>query len=136
MTHAAHVPEHPDDVAPAIGATVIALVVLLALTAATVGLAFLHVPPAAHIAIALAIAATKAGVVVAFFMHLTHEGRLVRAAAIAGVLFLAILLLFILVDVVAGVRREDAAFGAQAFEHRPPAARSGGPRASALGPRE
>lgn len=107
MTHV-HVPEHPDEIVPSIATVVIALVVLLALTAATVGLAFLHVPPAAHIAIALAIAAAKAGVVVAFFMHLTSEGRLVRATAIASVLFLAVLLLFVLVDVALGVRPAEA----------------------------
>lgn len=90
---------------PRVPGLVLVLVALLVLTAVTTVLAFAPLPPAGHEAVALAVAGGKAGLVAAFFMHLSHEGRLVRLAAAAGALWLAVFFLFVLVDVVA---RADA----------------------------
>jgi cytochrome c oxidase subunit IV len=50
---------------------------LLVLTVLTVLVSYWHLPPAAAIAVGLAIASFKAGLVVAFFMHLKGEHKLV-----------------------------------------------------------
>ena len=50
---------------------------LLVLTVVTVLVSYWHLPPAAAIAVGLAVATLKAGLVTAFFMHLKGEHRLV-----------------------------------------------------------
>jgi cytochrome c oxidase subunit IV len=78
---------------------VIVGVVLLGLTALTIGLAFVPLgvwnPP-----IALGIAAIKALLVVWFFMHLRVSHPMTRLAALAGLFWLAILLAGTMDDVV------------------------------------
>jgi cytochrome c oxidase subunit 4 len=83
---------------PAVGTSLLALAGLLLLTAATVALAFLALPGPAHVALAMTIAALKAGLIAACFMHLGHEDRPTRTMAISGVAWLAILFLFVLAD--------------------------------------
>jgi len=73
-------------------------VVLICLTALTAGVAnidlgWLNTP------IAVAIAATKASLVVLFFMHLRYGGKLERMAAFCAIAFLAILILVTMDDV-------------------------------------
>ena len=52
---------------------------LLALTVLTVLVSYWHLPPSAAIPVGLLIATVKAGLVVAFFMHLKGEHKLVYA---------------------------------------------------------
>lgn len=71
--------------------------VLIVLTGITVGVAYvdlgwLNTP------IALAIAAVKAGVVLAFFMHLRWSTHLMAVVAIIGVLWFIILVAFTAAD--------------------------------------
>jgi cytochrome c oxidase subunit 4 len=70
---------------------------LLALTAITVGVAFLDLGPLNTI-IALGIAAGKALLVILFFMHVRYSTPLVWIYVAAGVIWLAYLLLFTLTD--------------------------------------
>lgn len=78
---------------------VIVFVALAVLTALTVWAAHLHVSPALHITIAMVIATVKAGLVVAFFMHLISEKKLIYSLLYAtGFFFLALLLLTLFTD--------------------------------------
>ena len=72
-------------------------VVLLALLGATVGAAFLPIGHAS-IYVALAIACTKAFLILYLFMHLRDETGLVRVAAVLGFLWLGHLLVFTMSD--------------------------------------
>lgn len=63
---------------------------LVALTAATVGAAFLDLGPL-NFVVALAIASLKAGLVAFHFMHLKDAGPRIRLFAAAGFLWLFIL---------------------------------------------
>jgi cytochrome c oxidase subunit IV len=71
--------------------------VLLALTALTVGVAFLDLGPLNSI-IALSIAATKALLVILFFMHVRYSPHLIWIAVAAGVVWLGHLILFTMSD--------------------------------------
>jgi cytochrome c oxidase subunit 4 len=67
---------------------------LAVLTVVTVWAAHLHVSPAMHVGIAMTIATIKGGLVVAFFMHLITEKRLISALLyLTGFLFLCLLLI-------------------------------------------
>ncbi|WAS95212.1 cytochrome C oxidase subunit IV family protein [Nannocystis punicea] len=88
-----------ESPAPTIAAAFLALLALLALTATTVALAFLELPPAVHVALAMSIAAIKAGLVVAVFMHLMREAPATRLVALVSVILLSILMLLVVVDV-------------------------------------
>ncbi len=70
---------------------------LLALTLLTVGVAFADLGPL-NIVLALAIAVSKALLVMLFFMHLRYSGRLTWVVVGAGVVWLAHLLIFTLAD--------------------------------------
>lgn len=69
------------------------------LTLATVGVAYMHLPHAASIVIALLIAFAKVFLIAAFFMHLLHEGRLINWSLAVCVFALMILILFVIPDV-------------------------------------
>jgi len=71
---------------------------LLLLTGITVGLAHLDLG-VARIWGALLIASAKAGLVIAFFMHLRYEGRLLRWVLFATLATLAIFIGFTFFDV-------------------------------------
>jgi len=65
---------------------------LMVATAVTVGASALHLTMLATAGVALAIAATKASLVAAYFMHLKWETRIVRGAvALALFLFVALM---------------------------------------------
>ncbi|MEX0803566.1 MAG: cytochrome C oxidase subunit IV family protein [Candidatus Binatia bacterium] len=70
---------------------------LLFLTLLTAGVAYVDLGPLSF-AVALAIAMTKAALVMLFFMHLNHSGFLVKVFAGAGVLWLLHMLTFTLAD--------------------------------------
>jgi cytochrome c oxidase subunit 4 len=72
-------------------------VALMVLTAVTVGVAFLHLGPFNDI-VALAIAVSKAALVVLYFMHVRHSSRLTKVVVVAGFLWLFVLIGFTLSD--------------------------------------
>jgi cytochrome c oxidase subunit IV len=70
---------------------------LLALTALTTAVAFLDLGPLNTVA-ALAIAVSKALLVILFFMHVKYSPHLTRLVLVAGFVWLAILLVLTLGD--------------------------------------
>jgi cytochrome c oxidase subunit IV len=78
---------------------VVVALVLLALTGLTIGVAYLPLGPW-HTVAALGIAATKAVLIGLYFMHLRFSPSMTRLAALAGLLWLTILLTGTLDDVV------------------------------------
>src|ERR1051325_5063638 len=72
---------------------------LIVLTVLTTAVAFVDLGPFS-VVVALAIAVCKMLLVALFFMHLRHSTRLTRLVLLGGMLWLAILLVFILSDFV------------------------------------
>ena len=72
-------------------------IVLLVLLIATVGAAYLPLGPL-HFPVAMTIAAAKAVLIVLFFMHVIHSHRLTMIIAVAGFLWLGIMLALTLSD--------------------------------------
>jgi cytochrome c oxidase subunit IV len=81
------------------------LTALLILTGLTVGASYIDFGQG-NIVIALAIATVKATLVALFFMHLVHDKPVNGLIAVAGFIFLGLLLLFTLLDT--GTRRDPA----------------------------
>jgi len=75
-----------------VGTYTAVFVALLVLTAVTVGVAFLDLGPLNTVA-ALAIATTKAVLVVLIFMHVKYSTRLTRVVVLSGVYWWMILML-------------------------------------------
>lgn len=71
---------------------------LVALTALTVWAAGVQLGPWGDV-VALSIATTKATLVVLYFMHVRYGERFLAVVAVAGALWLAILVAFVLADV-------------------------------------
>ena len=96
MTEANHPQDHHDDDAHLRGLYMIyaALMVLLVLT---VGAAFIH-KGSFNIVVALAIAVTKASMVIWVFMHVREGGKLVWIFATAAFVWLGILLVLTMSD--------------------------------------
>lgn len=70
----------------------IVFALLMLLLAATIGVAFLHLGPFNRI-VAILIAMAKAGLIMAFFMHLRYSNKLTIVFAGMGFFWLIILLL-------------------------------------------
>lgn len=70
---------------------------LMILTAATVGAAFVDLGMFNDV-LAMAIAVTKAVLVILIFMHVAHSSRMTKISIIAGFLWLAILIGLTLTD--------------------------------------
>jgi len=77
---------------------VIAWLALVCLTAATVGVYFLHLGNAGSI-IALMIASTKAGLILLFFMNVRQEGRLIQSIFLIPLALVGIIIAFTFLDV-------------------------------------
>lgn len=98
MAHAAHTDEHhghhiiPMPLLLKIFGGLVFLTVLTVLTATQLDLGPLNVP------IALAIAFTKAGLVLTFFMALKYDNRVNTLVFSLGVIFVAVFLIFTLFD--------------------------------------
>ena len=72
---------------------------LVFLTALTVGTAkYVHLGGAGNLILAMAIACTKAGIVLAWFMHLKYDGLMNRVIALCGLAFLALFIGFSYID--------------------------------------
>ena len=76
----------------------IVLAALLGCTALTVLLAFAPLPHVGHVVVGLFIASVKATLVLVVFMHLGGVDRINSLVAVAGLFWLAILLLFTFMD--------------------------------------
>jgi cytochrome c oxidase subunit 4 len=94
---AGHVGEaHLEHFHKHIRAAIGVFVALLVLTAVTVGASYIHLGHEGNIVLALIIAAIKAGLVAAIFMHLIAEKRMVFRVLAFTVIFFAGLFLLIL----------------------------------------
>ncbi|HEY8514268.1 MAG TPA: cytochrome C oxidase subunit IV family protein [Candidatus Binatia bacterium] len=81
---------------------------LAVLTLMTVGVAYMNLPHAAGVVIALVIAAAKVFLIAAFFMHLRGEGKLINWSVAVCLALVLILIVFVLPDI--GIHPlEDAA---------------------------
>ncbi|MDP8989748.1 MAG: cytochrome C oxidase subunit IV family protein [Acidobacteriota bacterium] len=118
-THTEHA-ENPKTEALKYVAT---LVVLLLLTAITVGASYINFG-SGNIVIALFIATIKASIVGLIFMHLLHDKPVNAVIAVAGFVFLGIFLMFDFIDV-------DSRSNPQPTNlHAPPAAATPAPAAT------
>ena len=91
---------HPHDPAGEAKVYLKTLIALLILTAITVAAAGIHFGDGAiNIVIALTIASIKATLVVLFFMHIRHDRPLNGLIAASGFMFLGIFLMFSFIDV-------------------------------------
>ncbi len=71
---------------------------LALLTLMTVGVAYMNLPHAAGVVVALVIAAAKVFLIAAFFMHLRGEGKLINWSVAVCLGLVLILLVFVLPD--------------------------------------
>ncbi len=90
----AHAEDHQHGGPKIYAATLVALVIL---TAITVGAAYIDLG-SGNVVVALVIATIKATLVALFFMHLRWEKPVNSIIAVAGFLFLGIFLMFDLID--------------------------------------
>jgi len=72
---------------------------LMLLTALTVWVAFIDLG-SLNVVVALAVAVTKATLVILFFMHVKYSSRLTWLVVVSGFVFLAIMIGFTMSDVV------------------------------------
>ena len=91
--------DHVDEHEPSVKAYLGVFAALMALTAITVGVAFLDLGVLNNL-MALGIAVIKAMLVIAVFMHLKDSARILWIVALAGFLWLGILLVLSMSDVV------------------------------------
>ena len=68
-------------------------IALAVLTVITVTVGYMHLPIGKAVVVALFIACIKAGLVAAFFMHLSSEKKIIYSILILAVFFFAFLLL-------------------------------------------
>lgn len=81
-----------DDVSVQVKAYMAVFGALLALTAVTVAVSYVHLPTAPAVTVGVAIATAKAALVAMYFMHLKHERRLIYVTlALTAVLFVALI---------------------------------------------
>lgn len=80
------------------GQLAVILALLLALTGVTVTVSYVHLG-FFNVPVALTIASLKAALVLLFFMHLRHEGPVIRYSFITTIMFLAIMIGFTFWDV-------------------------------------
>jgi cytochrome c oxidase subunit 4 len=85
--------ESPEEFKRHLGKYYVVFVALLCLTLVTVGVSYLRLNRPLAITVALIIAAVKAGMVAAVFMHLLSEKKVIYAVLILTALFFAFVLL-------------------------------------------
>ena len=94
-SHTEHVIDNPKAEAKAYAFTLVALLIL---TAITVGASYIQFG-SMNVVIALTIATVKGSLVALFFMHLRHDKPVNAVIACGGFLFLGLFLLFTFLDV-------------------------------------
>ncbi len=93
-----HTDSHEQQHIMSYGHLAVVLLVLMALTGLTVGVSYIDMG-FFNVPVALAIASTKAGLVLWYFMHVKYEGTVIRASFLCTVMFLAIMISFTFWDV-------------------------------------
>jgi cytochrome c oxidase subunit 4 len=81
-----------------VGRYAIVWIALLVFTGLTYGLSRLHIPGGWGVVVALAIAATKGGLVALFFMHLWEQAGAQRLVLATSLVFVALLIGLVLLD--------------------------------------
>jgi cytochrome c oxidase subunit 4 len=72
---------------------------LTLLTMVTVGVSYLHLPRSSSIVVALLIAVAKATLIALFFMHLVHEGGLIKWSVAICLALVLVLIVFVIPDI-------------------------------------
>ena len=88
--HAVH---HAADIDRQVRGYMVVFIALIALTAITVGVSYLHLEVRHAVAVALAIACFKASLVMMFFMHLISERQVIFVILAFTVAFFVVLML-------------------------------------------
>jgi cytochrome c oxidase subunit 4 len=91
--------EHTDDESTVPSARTYVLVWFVLIVLATASLFVSNVIPGGSLAISIAIAAVKAALVAAFFMHLAHGRPVHRMAFVAALAFFLLLMLGVIADI-------------------------------------
>ena len=97
-SHGAAGKHTPVDKSAEVRTYLIIFASLAVLTLMTVGVAYMNLPHAAGVVIALVIAALKVFLIASFFMHLRGEGRLINWSVAACCLLVLVLIVFVLPD--------------------------------------
>jgi cytochrome c oxidase subunit 4 len=95
----------PEDVKKEVRTYITVFVSLMVLTVITVAVSYLHMAVPIAITVALIIAFVKGSLVASFFMHLSHEKKLIYAALILTVVFFVFLIFIPLFTVSDQVQR-------------------------------
>lgn len=98
VSHGAGAHHGPIDKSAEVRTYLIIFGCLAVLTLLTVGVAYMNLPHAAGVVIALVIAAAKVFLIGAFFMHLRGEGRLINWSIAVCCALVLILIVFVLPD--------------------------------------
>lgn len=106
-SHGAAGKHAPVDKSAEVRTYLIIFASLAVLTLMTVGVAYMHLPHAAGVVIALVIAALKVFLIASFFMHLRGEGRLINWSIAACCTLVLILIVFVLPDL--GIHPDEEA---------------------------
>ena len=92
-----HAVDHAAAIDRQVRGYMVVFIALIALTAVTVGVSYLHLEVHSAVGVALAIACFKASLVMLFFMHLISEKKVILAVlALTIVFFVALLALPVL----------------------------------------
>ena len=91
--------EHTEEMLKHVKIYLVVFLALAVLTAVTVWASYVHVAKWLHLTIALSIATVKGGLVVAFFMHLISERKLIYSVCIlTGFFFLVMVIITFMSD--------------------------------------
>lgn len=114
-------PHSADEVAKEVRTYLTIFGALAVLTLLTVGVAYMNLPHAAGVVVALVIAALKVFLIATFFMHLRAEGHLIKASIAVCVLLLLVLMVFVLPDLglhpVEEIERMEATHRPSIYHH-------------------
>ena len=88
-----HAIDHAADIDRQVRGYMVVFVALLAMTAITVGVSYLHLEVRHAVAVALVIACFKASLVVLFFMHLISERHVIFVILAFTVAFFLVLMI-------------------------------------------
>lgn len=81
-----------EDIKKSVRTYIMVFVTLMVLTIVTVGISYLHLPVHLAILVALAVATVKGSLVALYFMHLSHERKLIYYALALTVVFFVFLM--------------------------------------------
>jgi cytochrome c oxidase subunit 4 len=81
-----------DDIKKSVKTYYMIFGALMLFTVITVGVSYLHLPIALAILVAIAVATVKGSLVALFFMHLSHERKIIYWALLLTVVFFVFLM--------------------------------------------